>query len=474
MDGNEIKESLVICTTSHGLEMRATILRLTRYTAVIEVYTPSLVVRASEVLQDFRITFRDRTVYLGQAVVTNLVSTGMVVTCEVALKEDSWRDVNFTPELLRNGELQKQFQSFISEWEKIYRVAPGYKAVVCDMQSYLSELSLWLDQVELGIRSSPSADRLGLEQEATETLAAPVINCVNTLFEKFEAEAEKVSGELTAAHRIYMRRQLHPIVLCSPFAYRTFKKPLGYAGDYEMVNMILRNGYEGGSLFAKVLNTWFLRQAPAQAHRNRVRYLFETIARETLRVRTEGRRAQVFSMACGPAQEVQDFFRQSPLRDSAAVTLLDFSEEALHYARSAIEAIARSQSAAISAHYVRKSAQQILKESGRTVQQSGQKQFDLVYCAGLFDYLSDPICQRLMDIMYEWVAPGGLLLTTNVEPGNPLRHGMDHLLDWHLIYRTAPELRTIAPRRAVTDETRVFSDSTGINLFLEVRKPKYA
>lgn len=34
-------------------------------------------------------------------------------------------------------------------------------------------------------------------------------------------------------------------MLCSPFAYRAYHKPLGYAGDYEMVNMIARDPYEG-------------------------------------------------------------------------------------------------------------------------------------------------------------------------------------------------------------------------------------
>ena len=55
------------------------------------------------------------------------------------------------------------------------------------------------------------------------------------------------------------------LLLSSPFLYRAYQKPLGYAGDYEMVNMIARDPYEGGSLFAKVVNLWFLSQWPARA-----------------------------------------------------------------------------------------------------------------------------------------------------------------------------------------------------------------
>jgi extracellular factor (EF) 3-hydroxypalmitic acid methyl ester biosynthesis protein len=154
--------------------------------------------------------------------------------------------------------------------------------------------------------------------------------------------------------------------------------------------------------------------------------------------------------------------------------LLDFSEEALQHARSSIETIKSRSERHTQIEYQKKSVQQILKESGRTLEHNGKKQYDLVYCAGLFDYLSDQVSHRLMNVMYEWVAPGGLLLCTNVEPSNPLRNGMEHLLDWHLIYRTAAQLRPLAPTQAPADAVRVVCENSGVNLFLEVRKPNHA
>ena len=113
----------------------------------------------------------------------------------------------------------------------------------------------------------------------------------------------------------------------------------------------------------------------------------------------------------------------------------------------------------------------MLKEN---LKAAGEKaQYDLVYCAGLFDYLPDTTCQQLMDVFYDMVAPGGLLVATNVEPSNPLRYGMEHLLDWHLIYRREPELRAVRPSRAADDDVSVRTDATGVNLFIEVRKPAH-
>jgi len=303
-------------------------------------------------------------------------------------------------------------------------------------------------------------------------LAQPVLPCIDVLFEQFEDTAARLDEASVPAHRHYMRRQLHPLVLCAPFAYRTFEKPLGYAGDYEMVNMILRNQPEGGSLFAKVVNSWFLRQPPAEAHRNRIADLANTLETEVLRAQRAKRPARIFSVACGPAQEVQRFLEQTPLSDHAHFTLLDFNEETLQYGRSVITAARKKYGRRTVLEYVRKSVQQILKESGRTVARP-EKQYDLVYCAGLFDYLSDQICQRLMTVMYEWLAPGGLLLATNVEPSNPLRHGMEHLLDWHLIYRNSAQMLPLAPSQVGPQACVVRTDPTGVNLFLQVRKPEH-
>ena len=329
----EIKDSLVACQSSQGGEIRGCLLRLTRFSVVFEIYNPATVLRLSEVLSEFRIIVQDRTLYSGRAVIGSLVNAGLTVVCEVALDEGSWMDVQFTPTEARNGRLREQYAGFMHEWQKLYRVGPDYKLIIADMQSFFMDLRLWLDQIELGIRSSPSADRLKLEQALAEEAAQPVIGSMNVLFEKFEAVASRLEEELKPAHRSYMRRQLHPWVLCAPFAHRAFYKPLGYAGDYELVNMMARNAPEGASLFARVVNTWFVRQPPAQAHRNRIRCLVEQLVRETVRVNAVGRDARIFNVACGPAQEVQEFLVEHPASARAEITLLDFNEETLQYTR---------------------------------------------------------------------------------------------------------------------------------------------
>jgi extracellular factor (EF) 3-hydroxypalmitic acid methyl ester biosynthesis protein len=472
-ESSGVKESLVTFQTADGLELHGAPGRVTRHAVVFELYNPSVMPRLSEVLSEFEIILQDRLIYSGRAVVRNVVNAGLNVVCEATLHEAHWLDVNLSSVSQRDGRLANEFKTFLEDWQKLYKVLPEFKIVVADMQTFLADLRIWMEQVELGIRALPTGSRFQLEQEVTNELAQVVIPPVNELFEKFEAIAEKIEDDQRPAHESYMRQHLHPLVLGAPFAHRTFYKPLGYAGDYEMVNMIARDGQDGGSLFAKVINCWFLKQPPAVAHRNRLTYLTRCLETETSRVSRLGRQARIFDFACGPAVEVQRFLSDSPLSERVELTLTDFNRETLEYVRKALNDIKERSGRKFTVQIQRKTVHQLIKESLKPAVSgdSAERKFDFVFCTGLFDYLSDHACRQLMDIFYDLVMPGGLLVASNVEPSNPLRNGMAFLLDWHLIYRAARDIRALKPGRAPDDAIFVRADPTGVNLFLEVRKP---
>jgi extracellular factor (EF) 3-hydroxypalmitic acid methyl ester biosynthesis protein len=295
---------------------------------------------------------------------------------------------------------------------------------------------------------------------------------MNALFTRFEEAADQVEKELQPLHTTYAKRQLHPYLLCSPFAYRTYNKPLGYAGDYEMVNMILGDPLKGSSLFAKTLNLWFLSQAPAQAHRNRIKYLTKLLAEETTRVMSEGRRARFLNLGCGPAGEIQNFLVESDVCDWSSFTLLDFNDETLQHTKIILEDLLKRFDRHTKVDLIKKSVHQVLKDSLKLGDRV--ERYDVVYCAGLFDYLSDRICKRLMNIFYDILAPGGLLVATNVDMSNPSRQTMEQVLEWHLIYRNRGQLLGLAPDLAPDGSYCIKSDPTGCNVLLEVRKSPFA
>jgi extracellular factor (EF) 3-hydroxypalmitic acid methyl ester biosynthesis protein len=305
-------------------------------------------------------------------------------------------------------------------------------------------------------------------------LAPPIIAAVNGLFSRAEIVAARVPPEDKPAHRLLARRLMHSLVFCSPFAYRTYHKPLGYPGDYEMVNMMLRDPFEGGSLFAKAFNAWFVSQPPAEAHRNRINYLVQKLVEETARVAAQGRMARIYNLGCGPAVEVQRFLAEQPVSNQADLTLLDFNNETLAYTTGMLQSLKTQHHRSTRINLIKKSVAQVLKGRGRSTTADAETKYDLICCAGLFDYLTNQYCKQLMNLFYDMLAPGGLLVTTNVDPSNPIREMLDYMLDWNLIYRNGTELRALAPDAADPDLVSVCADITSVNVYMEVRKPRAA
>jgi extracellular factor (EF) 3-hydroxypalmitic acid methyl ester biosynthesis protein len=248
---------------------------------------------------------------------------------------------------------------------------------------------------------------------------------------------------------------------------RTYEKPLGYAGDYEMVNMMSRDPFQGDSLFAKILNAFFVNTPPVIAHRNRIDSLVEALQTEVRRLMLKGKVTKIFNLGCGPALEIQKFSTDRQLSGNAEFTLLDFNDETVEYTQRVLTEIIRKHDSDCVIQVMKKSVAQLLKDNSRFKRGT----YDFVYCAGLFDYLQDGVCERLIELFYELVAPGGLVLVSNVHINNPSRGWMEYMVDWHLIYRDTEGMNFIVPDKIPKDQTRIFVEPTGVNIFAEIRKP---
>ena len=103
-------------------------------------------------------------------------------------------------------------------------------------------------------------------------------------------------------------------------------------------------------------------------------------------------------------------------------------------------------------------------------------QFDFVYAAGLFDYLSGPVATALTRRMFEMTRPGGSMLIPNFLAGVRDSGYMESFMDWHLIYRTRADMEELAdslPPGAVAD-CQVFDDTDDAITYLLVSKASRA
>jgi extracellular factor (EF) 3-hydroxypalmitic acid methyl ester biosynthesis protein len=466
-----MNDSLVTFQTSEGLGLRGTLHRVTPEQAVFETYSPEPVLRMSEVLTDFTLVRNERPVYSGKAVVANLIQSGPCTLCSAQL-EEPWREGGPMGAPTSAGAAVASFGEFMRQWGQTCKVLPAFKVVIADLHTFLTDLRRWLEQIELVIRTSPAGSRLALEREWMEALTPSTTAAIAALYERFDQVARTVEPEFVPAHQAFGRRNLHPLILASPFVYRTLQKPLGYAGDYEMVNMMERDPYQGSTLFAKAFNVCALSRPPIVAHRNRLRYLTEKLLQETVRNLSRGQPLKVLNVGCGPALEVQAFLRGQPCSNHVEFTLIDFDPETLDHVGRALTDCKKRYGRSTKVQLLKRSVQKLLKESARSTAGKAVEQYDFAYCAGLFDYLPDPICRCLIGHFYDLLTPGGLLLVTNVDTHSS-RTEMEYFLEWHLIYRDTQAMLALVPPQIQPGEVSVLREPSGVNIFLEIRKPRH-
>ncbi len=463
------QENGVTFRTADGIQRHGVIVRVTSHTAYFEVHDPTLILRLSETLQDFQIIFQGQKTCSGRAVICGIVESGFKTACEVKLREMNWSGLNPASTLQQNISMDEQFKVFLNEWENQCKVKPEFKNATIDLLSFFNESQIWLNQVELGIRNLPAQEQAKTEQEALLQLNPHFIRATGSINEKFEHELNQVEPDLRPLHQAFVRKFLHPVTQCSPFMHRAFEKPLGYAGDYEVVDMMFRDPFQGGSYFAKLLNSYALQLPPVVAHRNRIQYLRKKLEDESLRALSQKRSLRVFNLGCGPAREVQQFLADTSLSNQTSFVLADFEEKTLVHTNHVLHELKARHQRRVQIKTVKLSVAQLIKEYERRGKKNGPEQFDFVYCAGLFDYLTDAVCQHLMDAFYAMLAPDGLLVATNVDRHAAINQ-MECFLDWHLQYRDSEKMRELTPQAACPGDVTIKRDPSGANVFIEVRK----
>ncbi len=404
----------------------------------------------------------ERVIYRGRGVVTSLVATGLMVIASVTLI-DAW---NALDHLEPGAALGEELDKFIQDWEEGLELAEGYQLAVNKFSNFLAETSRWIEEAETAIVGDQKIDS-DRASAFRQSLEAPLTRKVGDLLDLFQKAAADVPEEDASAYKAFARREMHPYMLAAPFVWRTFFKPLGYAGDYEMVNMMLQeSATTGTNTYARIFHDITSSVAACVAHRNRITILERLLGEEAERVTEEQRIFTVLTIACGPAVEIQRFIRNNDLANESALHLMDFNDETLAYVTSRMQAATNESGRKPTIKFIQKSVDDLLKNI-HFEEEGFLPSYDMIYCAGLFDYFPDNVCRNLLQLYHNWVRPGGLLVATNVHPNNPERYLMEHLLEWFLVYRDENHLLSLAPKGA---DSEVFPDETGVNVFLTVRK----
>ncbi len=117
----------------------------------------------------------------------------------------------------------REFKSFLKDWQKFYTVSPEFKIVIADMQTFLHDLRLWLEQVELGIQALAGDRQKNSNRQATWKSGGWSFRLLTRCMKNWRPLSENIGEELRPAHRLFAQRQLHSLMLC--FAFRASRLP---------------------------------------------------------------------------------------------------------------------------------------------------------------------------------------------------------------------------------------------------------
>src|SRR5690242_16357184 len=127
-----VSDTMVVCENSRGVEIRGTVLRMTRHEVSFEIYAAADLVQMSEVLGNFKIMVRDQVAYSGHAVVSSLVNAGPMIICQAGLQEE-WMEIDVLTLTRSSSQVEGAFCQLVRDWERLYKILPEYKVIVADI-----------------------------------------------------------------------------------------------------------------------------------------------------------------------------------------------------------------------------------------------------------------------------------------------------------------------------------------------------
>lgn len=212
-----------------------------------------------------------------------------------------------------------------------------------------------------------------------------------------------------------------------PYTARAFRKPRGYAGDAVMMDFVYSGRAPAGTsplgqeIFQATTRvpmglSVLYRRALLQSTIN------DTIARQPS--------CRILSVASGHCREVEDSLLFKDGVDCEFIALDQDPETSTVVAREF-------------AH----PRLQVLTERVRSLVfgRLDLGQFDLIYSAGLYDYLPDATAMMLTARLHSMLKPGGRLLIANFLRSSYGRGYLEAFMDWQLQYRSEDDVRSLFP-----------------------------
>ncbi len=414
------------------------------------------------IIPNVSIKFRDHTIFTGEVAIKSVTSNNSKTIAGAMFV----KNVFPTEKLMAvkaKFELQIELEREATELKNIDKEACK---LIIDCSRFLQMFKEKCEKFEKDLEgrtfdSCKSAEAAFMEYMSP--IATEYLVNFNTKFSEL-IDVDSISDG-SAYHRIF-GQLIYPFFSGSDLAKRAKEKPLGYAGDFEMMNQIYRNGFEGKTLVGKILHNYVANEKSSESVAFRKPYFLSYY--ESFLNKSE-EQVNILSLASGPCVEFQEAieqFDQSKL-DRLCLTLFDLDQVSLEYAQTKIYEKSIEQQKRINVEFINASVKMFIESYGI----ENTEYYDLIYSGGLFDYLDNMTSTAIVTNLFKFIKPGGKVIIGNFTTKNSTKAFCHFVTSWHLIHKTEEEMRAWTKYiPADSYELEVEYDTNGINAFIVITK----
>lgn len=357
------------------------------------------------------------------------------------------------------------FSSYVKEKHATFmNLNPEICRLVLEMKHFLQTLKDKTCEYELYLKDFGYDERMIAEGSYLEKMTESVHQVMVSFNKKVSELVNMDLVEPNSNYHLVFNENIYPFFQGADYPRRAKEKPLGYAGDYEMMNQIYRNGYEGKDLFGKILHHYTATEISAQSVMFRRPYFCDHYKR--MLDEKSGQNIYVLSLASGPCVEFQKLIEELPQEDLSRIqlTLLDLDPKSLEHAQSKIYEQCLRYDKTVNVKFVRTSVK-VFIEGGEVF----KNKFDLIYSGGLFDYLDNQVSTMIVTNLYKHLNAGGRMSIGNFTKDDSTKAFCHLITDWHLIHKTEEEIRDWA-KYIKEGKLTIDYDPHNINAFMVLEK----
>jgi extracellular factor (EF) 3-hydroxypalmitic acid methyl ester biosynthesis protein len=308
------------------------------------------------------------------------------------------------------------------------------------------------------IQNSPTQDQqIAFLQPLKETTYATLTSGFRELWEI----ARSLKENQYLCNKKFLQNHLLPILAVRPLNRMIYQKPLGYAGDFKMMEHYYLDGFEGDSTFEKLIHRYSLDLPVARANINRRKILGEILSE----VSANTNYLKIASIGCGPAVEIFDFLERKKQTQKCFITLLDSEIGAL---KSLMKKVSENDHLSnVNVTFVQMDILRLLRLAP---EYTLLEKHDFIYSSGLFDYFSDKHAKKILNVLFSFLKPGGQLILVNVSENIEDVGFMELLGDWRLNLRTKESMLALADEITCSHKDVFFDFETQKNIYLKIIK----